>query len=207
MIQDSGFGLLDRAHLVLLALQLALVAGWGASSGFDSLPTGFLVLVLSTAIVTAGARRLAEVRLNQSATGWVIAWRTAAFLVLLAATVLVAWARYLSAGLPAAAPQLLVSLLWLVVALKGAAVGKLSPGAPIGIRVPWTLNSRLAWEKAHRTLGRILFWGGMIGLAASLAMPLPTTFALWLCLIATALAFALIDARRTCRADPERVIK
>jgi len=207
MTQHPGFDLLDKAHLVLLASQLALVAGWIATNGLDSVPNGFLVLVLCTAIVAAGVRRLAGAGLNRGAVGWVIAWRIAALAVLVAATLLVVSLRYFSVGLPAATPQLIFSLLWLVVALKGAAVGKLSPGGPIGLRVPWTLNSRRAWEKGHRTLGRILFWGGVIGLALSLSIPPMTSIVLWVLLVITALILALVEARQAWRADPERAVR
>jgi hypothetical protein len=75
-----------------------------------------------------------------------------------------------AAPAPEFVPRGLFALLWIVIALKGAGIGKLTPGSGMGLRVSWTKQSRLAWDRGHRALGRILFWGGLIGLATSLVV-------------------------------------
>jgi uncharacterized membrane protein len=103
------------------------------------------------------------------------------------------------------AARLAVGLMWVAIALKGAAVGKLKPGGPIGLCVYWTTSSRLAWDKGHRMLGRILFLGGLVGLATSLVLPPMASMAFLGALIATAVAFALIESWHAWRTDPDRM--
>jgi uncharacterized membrane protein len=94
--------------------------------------------------------------------------------------------------------------MWAALALKGAAAGKFKPGGYLGLRVYWTTHSRLAWERAHRVLGRVLFWGGLVGLAASFVMPWLASIALFVANIALAVALALVESWRTWRNDPDR---
>jgi uncharacterized membrane protein len=70
--------------------------------------------------------------------------------------------------------------------------------------VSWTKQSRLAWDRAHRALGRILFWGGLIGLATSLVLAPFTSLALWPGTVAVAVTAALIESWRAWRLDPDR---
>ena len=122
-------------------------------------------------------------------------------------TVFVVFYRYLPVVTPEMAGRGIYALLWGVIALKGAAMGKLKPGGALGLRVPWTLNSRLAWEKAHRTLGRILFWFGLIGLVVSPVIPPMVSIGLWFATVLSGVTLALVEARQTWHADPERFAK
>ena len=79
-----------------------------------------------------------------------------------------------------------------------------TPGGYLGLRVYWTTHSRLAWDRAHRVLGRVLFWGGLVGLAASFVMPWPASFALFFATVALAVSLALLESWRTWRDDPDR---
>jgi uncharacterized membrane protein len=94
--------------------------------------------------------------------------------------------------------------MWAALALKGAAAGKFKPGGYLGLRVYWTTHSRLAWDRAHRVLGRVLFWGGLVGLAASFVMPWPASIALFFATVALAVSMALLESWRTWRDDPDR---
>jgi uncharacterized membrane protein len=94
--------------------------------------------------------------------------------------------------------------MWVIIALKGAGVGRLKPGAAMGLCVSWTIESRLAWDRAHRVLGRVLFWGGLVGLATSLVVPPLTSIAMWGGTVGLAVAAALFESWRTWRFDPER---
>jgi len=203
----SGFGLLEKAGLVLLAIQIAVIASMFVQNSLDDLPNGFLFVAMITSLMIAANRRLARDEQVRGSAGWIVAWRGAALALLAVITVFVVFYRYLPVVTPETAGRGIYALLWAVIALKGAALGKLKPGGAIGLRVPWTLNSRLAWEKAHRTLGRILFWFGLIGLVVSLVIPPMVSIGLWFATVLSGVTLALIEARQTWRADPERFAK
>jgi uncharacterized membrane protein len=74
----------------------------------------------------------------------------------------------------------------------------------LGLRVYWTTHSRLAWERAHRVLGRVLFWGGLAGLAMSFVMPMFASLALLGATLTLAVLLALFESRRSWRDDPDR---
>ena len=52
----------------------------------------------------------------------------------------------------------------------GNAMGKVRPNWFFGIRTPWTLSSKLAWDKTHRLGGWLFVVGGVV-IAASVALP------------------------------------
>ena len=96
---------------------------------------------------------------------------------------------------------LLVGALFLVL---GSSLGSVQPNAIMGVRTPWTLTSRAAWEASQRLGGRLfLAAGGMFILAGLLAMA-------WLTLAAVAFLLVGVVALiwygyRVCQADPERL--
>ena len=202
-----GFGLLEKAGLILLAVQIAIIASMFVQNGLDDLPNGFLLIAMITSLMIAANGRLARNEQVRGSAAWIVAWRGAALALLSIITLFVVFYRYLPVVTPETAGRGIYALLWGVIALKGAAMGKLKPGGAIGLRVPWTLNSRLAWEKAHRTLGRILFWSGLIGLALSLVIPPLVSIGLWFAAVLSGVALALVEARQAWRADPERFVK
>jgi uncharacterized membrane protein len=86
----------------------------------------------------------------------------------------------------------------------GAYLGKVGPNPLIGIRTPWTFASRLAWDKANRLAGRLLFWGGLVALASTPFAAQPAGFQV---LLAGAIAIAAIvvfESWRVWRTDPDR---
>jgi len=102
-------------------------------------------------------------------------------------------------------PLTLAMLMFVVV---GAFVGKAAPNAFIGVRVYWTLRSRLAWDKANRLLGRIFFFGGLIGVLAMPFVDLDHDIVLvmaWLLIVVVGGGLlAIIESWRVWRTDPER---
>jgi uncharacterized membrane protein len=116
----------------------------------------------------------------------------------------IVFGMYLRPLVPQITVRAVVVAMWAVIALKGAAAGKFKPGGPLGLRIRWTLSSRLAWDKAHRMLGRVLFWGGLFGLAASFFVPPPVALIQWFAVVALALLLALFESWRTWRSDPQR---
>jgi uncharacterized membrane protein len=200
------FDLLGKASLVLLALQIAIFAELWVETGFDRASDGYPIFVMSTALFVAAQRKLAARPPNRGAARWLIASRTAVLILLTFATLAIGFYRLVPEAAPAPAfvPRALFALMWVIIALKGAAMGKLKPGSAMGLRVPWTRQSRLAWDRAHRTLGRILFWGGLIGLATSPIVAPLTSMAMWAATVALAVTTALIESWRTWRLDPGR---
>lgn len=200
----SPWGLLHLGLLVLLALQAALIAARVVSSGADAVLGAPLGVMAATFVLAVNNSRLAADPHVGASTGWLVALRGAVALVLVAATGALIFDRYLSATAPDEFARGVCALLWLVLTIKGALVGKLKPNRVIGLRVRWTLESRLAWEKAHRTLGRALFWVGLAGLASSLSIPPAMSMALLIAAMASAVTLALIEARSAWRSDPAR---
>ena len=202
------FDVLEKAGVVLLAFQFALFTYLWINNGFDSASKGYPTFVGATLIFVAAQRKLAASPPNRGAARWLVASRAAVLAMLAVGTVTVAYARLLpeAAPVPDVVPRGLLALMWVVIALKGAAIGKLKPNRFVGLRVSWTRQSRLAWDKGHRALGRILFWGGVTGLATSLVVPPFATLAMWFATVAVGIAVALIESRRTWRLDPERTL-
>jgi len=202
--RESPWSLLHLGLLVLLALQAALIAARVLSSGADALLGAPLGVMAATVVLAVNNRRLAADPHIGALTGWLVALRGGVALVLVVATGALIFDRYLSATAPEEFARGVCALLWLALTIKGALVGKLKPNGVIGLRVPWTLESRLAWDKAHRTLGRALFWIGLAGLASSLSIPPTISMPLIVAAIVSAVTLALIEARSAWRSDTER---
>jgi uncharacterized membrane protein len=202
--RQSLWSLLNFGLLVLLAVQAGLIAARVSDSGADALLGAPLGVMAATLVLAASNRRLAADPHIGALTAWLVTLRGVTALVLVAATVALIFDRYIGATGPDEFARGVCALLWLVLATKGALVGKLKPNRVIGLRVSWTLTSRHAWDKAHRTLGRALFWIGLAGLASSMSLPPPTSMVLIVIAIVSAVTLALIEARSAWRSDPER---
>lgn len=200
------FDFLVKAGLVLLALQFTIFAALWTADDFDRATDGYPAFVMFTALFVAAQRKVAARPPSRGAAGWIIAARAVVLATLTLGTLAVGFYGLVPdlAPPPALVPRALFALLWIVIALKGAALGKLKPGSVMGLCVPWTKQSRLAWDRAHRTLGRILFWGGLIGLTTSLVVDPVVSFAMWAGTVSLAVATALIESWRTWRLDPAR---
>jgi len=197
---------LEKAGFVLMALQLAIFAAIWIGSGFDKASNGFPIFIVCTSVFVASQRKLAAKPPNHGAARWVFASRAAVLAMFTLGTLAIGFYRLVPDARPAPAliPRGLFALMWIVIALKGAGIGKLKPGSAMGLCVPWTKQSRLAWDRAHRALGRVLFWGGLIGLATSLIVAPLTSIAMWAATVALAVTAALLESWRTWRLDPDR---
>lgn len=200
------FDLLVKAGYVVLTLQLALFAALWTANGFERTSNGFPVFVMSTAIFVNVLRRRAARPPSRGAARWIFGSQAATLAMLAFGTLIVGFYRLVPEAGPAPAfvPRGLFSLLWVGIALKGAAMGKLKPGSAMGLCVSWTRQSRLAWDRGHRVLGRILFWGGLGGLAVSLVVHPLASIAMWAATVAGAVTAALIESWRAWRVDPVR---
>jgi len=105
--------------------------------------------------------------------------------------------------------RLPLSFVWLIFIVLGAFVGKTAPNPFVGVRVYWTLHSRLAWDKANRLAGRIFFFGGLIGLLAmpfvDLSQGVTVVLAGLIVLVIGGAALAIFESWRVWRVDPERI--
>ena len=98
-------------------------------------------------------------------------------------------------------PMALVGLICLVV---GALLGRVPPNVAVGVRTPWSLKSRLAWDRSNRLAGRLMFWIGLASLVAAPVAPQPA--GLWTSITALLLAavWSVVESWRVWRSDPNR---
>jgi uncharacterized membrane protein len=203
-VTHAGLEFLGKAALVLLTFQAGGLVHMMAVQGLDGPPKGYLYLVMLAALFAGMARRMARARVTRGTVAWLTASRAAVLGVLTIASALVVFDGLLTAPARDVTIAAMLAAMWAAIALKGAAAGRFKPGGYLGLRVYWTTHSRLAWDKAHRVLGRVLFWGGLIGLAASFVIPWPASFALFFVTVALAVSLALLESWRTWRDDPDR---
>ena len=92
----------------------------------------------------------------------------------------------------------------LVLIVTGALLGKVPPNALVGVRTPWSMNSRLAWDRSNRLAGRLFFWSGLVALP--LIFFLPTAVAVGAVTGGALLiaAWSVFESWRVWRADPDR---
>jgi uncharacterized membrane protein len=105
---------------------------------------------------------------------------------------------------PAGAQRALAAALSLAVLVVGALLGKTPPNAQVGVRTIWARRSRLAWDKSNRLAGRLLFWIGLGGLAATPIAPPAQALPALIVAIVGAGVLAMIESWRVWRADPDR---
>jgi uncharacterized membrane protein len=203
-VAHAGLDLLGKAALVLLTFQAGGLAHMLVVQGLDGPPNGYLFIVMITSLFSATQRRLARAQLARGAVTWFTASRAAVFAVLVIISPLVVFRSLATPPARDVTMTVVFAAMWAAMALKGAAAGKFKPGGYLGLRVYWTTHSRLAWERAHRVLGRVLFWGGLVGLGGTFVMPWPASIALLFATIALAVSLALFESWRTWRDDPDR---
>jgi len=175
---------------------------------FNDAPySGSMTGILAATVVLAGVnRRLITDAQGRQASGYVIAWRYGALAVVAVLSALIALRTYAPRAVPDGTPTVVAMLLSALIALKGAALGKLKPGGVLGLRLPWTCQSRLAWEMAHRLMGRILFFGGLICLLATPFVSFVTVFVGLGSLILISVTSGAIESWQVWRNDPDRKI-
>lgn len=91
-----------------------------------------------------------------------------------------------------------------LLAVVGAMMGKVAPNALVGVRTPWSLTSKLAWEKSNRLAGRLFFWGGLAGVFLAPVAPAPLGMRVLLAAVLLIGAVTVLESWRVWRSDPER---
>ena len=97
-----------------------------------------------------------------------------------------------------------MALIGLICLSTGALLGRVPPNVAVGVRTPWSLKSRLAWDRSNRLAGRLMFW---IGLASLIAAPVaPQPMGVWITIAALLLAtlWSVVESWRVWRTDPNR---
>ncbi|GAA0523088.1 SdpI family protein [Chitinophaga japonensis] len=79
-----------------------------------------------------------------------------------------------SRGLPFFMERWTFAGVGLLIALLGAYLRKLQPNYFVGVRTPWTLQSRDIWKKTHRMAGNLWLWTGIVTIVAGFFLPLVT---------------------------------
>lgn len=96
------------------------------------------------------------------------------------------------------------AFLCLILAGVGAMMGKVPPNALIGVRTPWSLSSRLAWDRSNRLAGRLFFWGGIIGLPGTLTLPPAIAMSSVTTAVLLIAVYVVFESWRVWRSDPDR---
>jgi len=107
------------------------------------------------------------------------------------------------AGQPAPLTSVFCGL-WMIFIILGTIMGKAAPNPWMGIRTRWTHHSRLAWDKANRLMGRILFVGGIAGLLLVPILDRAATISLFFVVVFGGGLWAVVESWRVWRRDPER---
>lgn len=94
--------------------------------------------------------------------------------------------------------------LGLLLLLTGAVLGRVGPNPVAGVRTPWSLKSRLAWDRSNRLAGRLFALIGLAALIAAPVAPQPITFQAVIAAILLAAAAAVFESWRVWDRDPDR---
>ncbi len=89
-------------------------------------------------------------------------------------------------------------------AVVGAVMGKVPPNAFVGVRTAWSLSSRLAWDRSNRLAGRLFLGFGLIGMAASLALPQRLAMPILIGGVLIIAGLSIFESWRVWRSDPDR---
>ena len=100
--------------------------------------------------------------------------------------------------------RLMMGGLSLTLLVIGAILGKTAPNAFVGLRTYWSLTSRLSWDKSNRLAGRLFFWIGLVGLAATPFLAPEVGMPLLIGAVILAAAVSIFESWRVWRIDPNR---
>src|SRR5690606_9655046 len=100
--------------------------------------------------------------------------------------------------------KIVAAAVCLVLIATGALLGKVPPNALVGVRTPWSLNSRLAWDRSNRLAGRLFFWAGLLALPLIPSLPPPAAVGSVTGGTLLIAAWSVFESWRVWRADPDR---
>ena len=107
-------------------------------------------------------------------------------------------------GEPANVATMMPLLMGAVFILLGGVLGKVRPNWFVGIRTPWTLSSKQAWNRTHRVGGWVFMVLGVLTMAAA---ALRAEWAVWTVIAGPLAAAVGLSAYSyvVWRGDPERI--
>lgn len=205
----SGLGMAVAAGWIALAgpeRSLPVHYGWdGAVDAFGDRTTVAALLGMIAFLTAALGMGMGLAAGGAADAGRARALRAGQLLVVVSLTavgVLATSARLL--GVTSVAEEAPTAGLGLLLLVIGAIAGRVGPNPIAGVRTPWALKSRLAWDRSNRLVGRLF---SLIGLAALIAAPFapqPLTFQIVLGAILLAGVAAVFESWRVWDRDPDR---
>lgn len=202
LIVAAGAGIAFAGPLELMPYHFGADGRADAWAGRQAIGGGVAVLGLLTGVL-AGGMGLAAARAEDRARARAL--RFGQLLILLVFFTLTLFAGVSSVtglvSLGAAAPMAGLSALFLII---GAVAGRVGPNPIVGVRTPWSLKSRLAWDRSNRLAGRLFFLIGLVGLAAAPVAPQPLGYQVLVGAVVGAAFLAVVESWRVWRSDPDR---
>lgn len=202
LIVAAGVAIALAGPIELMPYHYGLDGQADAWAGREAIGAGIVCLGLLTGVL-AGGLGLAAGRAGDPSR--VRALRSGQLLILLTFLTLTLFAVAASVtgltSLGGVAPMAGLSVLFLIV---GALAGRVGPNPIAGVRTPWSLKSRLAWDRSNRLAGRLLFLIGLFGLVAAPVAPQPLGYQVLIGAVVAAAFLAVIESWRVWRADPDR---
>jgi hypothetical protein len=101
-------------------------------------------------------------------------------------------------------PFMVLTPICLAFIVIGGLIGRVPPNAFVGLRTPWALNSRLAWDRSNRLSGRLLLLTGCLALATTPGSSMSATVGVLAAGGLLAVIHGTYESWRVWRTDPRR---
>lgn len=202
MVVGAGVWLMVDDPDVMVPVHYGLtgeVDRWGTQAEIGGLIAGLglLLAVLGFGLGMAAARTPDPARKRALRAAQLVAFIAILGVVLFAGGASLSGATSIAGGLPMAG-------LSVTLVAVGAVLGRVGPNPVVGVRTPWTYKSRLAWDRSNRLAGRLFFFLGLFGLAASASAPEPAGLIALISGVLLAAVWSVVESWRVWRSDPDR---
>ncbi|MBU1324901.1 MAG: SdpI family protein [Alphaproteobacteria bacterium] len=180
--------------------------GWdGTADGFGTRETVALMLGILAFVTAALGLGLGLAARGDADPARARSLRAGQLLIVVATTAIAVLATSASlAGLTTVAAEAPMAGLGLLLLLVGAVVGRVGPNPIAGVRTPWALKSRLAWDRSNRLAGRLFALIGLSALIAAPFAPQPLAFQIVIGAVLLAAVAAVFESWRVWDRDPDR---
>jgi uncharacterized membrane protein len=101
-------------------------------------------------------------------------------------------------------PLMLMTPICLAFIIAGGLIGRVPPNAFVGLRTPWALASRLAWDRSNRAFGRLFLVTGCLALATTAGSSMAATVGVLAAGGLLAVFYGAYESWRVWRVDPRR---
>jgi uncharacterized membrane protein len=132
----------------------------------------FAVLAIGTSLLVLNVDKIDPKQRNKplGKTMVVVSWAVVAFMTGIGFLIVYTIANYVE-GHKDHLSKLFFPLICLIFVVLGNYMNNVKPNFFFGIRTPWTLSDDDNWRKTHHLGSRLWFFGGLIMLALTLALP------------------------------------